>query len=69
MFPRGYGVFLEELEAVVEPHLLSGIDERLPVGQREGQQRHHACRVAHALEFRPGPRNASRGMAAASLAT
>ena len=24
MFPRGYGVFLEELEAVVEPHLLSG---------------------------------------------
>ena len=25
MFPRGYGVFLEELEAVVEPHLLSGI--------------------------------------------
>ena len=55
-FPRGDGVFLEELEAVVEPHLLSGIDERLPVGQRKGQQRHHACRVAHALEFRPGPR-------------
>ena len=55
LLPCRDGVFLEELEAVVPSHLLTGIDERLSARQGEGEHGHGLRGVAHTLKFGAGP--------------
>ena len=55
-FPSRDRVFLEELEAVVPSHLLTGIDEGLSARQREGEHSHGLGSIAHTLKLGACPR-------------